>query len=440
MRLLRIMTFLAISLLLQYGISAQEASKDKDAAKPKEETPAKPAETKEDSTFSKIKVVNWDDGKEKPKIEDESQNLIVDDKGDAPAKQKITSKKAPPKMPADSFAAKIAMQDKVIEWRPQWRTKGIGSAWLPDAALSEDCSALAVVETLGRESGPFGSRIMFIETYTFNQIRFIEIDRYIKKILFIPKTDYILCWCERQFPLKQPYSLQLIDCKNGKVISSSTSLREQVSSIVCDANGMKLYIKSADSEDLYIYRAQDLMTEPVKLKLPFRGGSMAISADDSILGISNGNSIELFRTEDLKPASTVKLPDDFRIKTFKFMNSNTSFLVLSEEGKAMYIKGDIQKNVANYAGGIIVFDPKTSIVGLGKENKSEYALFTFPSFDEIEVMSPYKTKPATLAHPTEIFYLSGRNMMLFIDEHGNFFTMHKSGKKWVKTLYISALK
>lgn len=444
MRFSKFIVLLTFSVFLLYGASAQNPKettvKDKTPDKPKEENQAKTVEDKEDGTFSKIKVVNWDDGKEKPKIEDESQNLIIDDKTASPAKAKISSKKAPPKMPSDSFAAKIAMADKVIEWKPLWRYKGVGGAWLPDTALSEDSSTLAIVETLGKDNGPFGSRIMFVETYSFNPVRALEIDRNVRKILFIPKTDYLVCWCDRQFPLKQPYSLQLIDCKNGKVISSSTSVREQISSMVCDSTGTKLYIKAADSEDLYVYRAQDLMTEPQKIKLPARGGAIAISPDNSILGISNGSNIELVKTEDLKPAGTVKLPDDFKIKTFEFLTGNNSFILLSEDRKAMYIKGDIQKNVSNYAGSIIVFDPKTSIIGLARENKSDYVLYSIPAFEEIEFMQPAKSKPATFAQACGIYYLSGRNLMLFIDEHGNIYIMNKSGKRWFKNVFISAMK
>ncbi|OGV52214.1 MAG: hypothetical protein A2017_18390 [Lentisphaerae bacterium GWF2_44_16] len=401
------------------------------------------AEDSEEGSFSKIKVKNWDDSKEKPKIENDRQNVIIEKKSDISNSEKTaksSKKKGESSTPPSSTAAKIALSDKVIEWKPQWRYKGIGGPWLPDANLSPDLSLIAIVETTGKDDGPYGSRIVFVNTYNWNIVRIIELDRKISRICYVPTTEYIICWAEKQLSLKQPHSLLLVDCKSGNIISASNLIKDQISSLACDSSGERLFAKSAENNDIYIFNAQDFQKKPKILKSKSKGGSATSSADNSILAVAGENILEIFNYKNYTLLKTVNLPDGFNADKILFAGDSRMMAISSQDEKVLFLRGDVQKIISDFYGNVLFFNPKNNILTVGRENKGNIVVLSVPSLDEIATFAPKNVKPATYAPIILAEYLPNRDGIVMLDEHGNMYLMTQPSKRWKKTMIFSAKK
>ena len=401
------------------------------------------AEDSEDGSFSKIKVKNWDDSKEKPKIENDMQNIIIEKKSDISNPEKTaksSKKKGDSSTPPSSIAAKIAQSDKVIEWKPQWRYKGTGGAWLPDAKLSSDLSLLAIIETTGKDDGPYGSRIVFVNTYNWNIVRIIELDRKISRICYVPTTEYIVCWAEKQLLLKQAHSLLLVDAKSGNILSSSNLIKEQISSLACDSTGEKLFVKSAENNSIYIFNAQNLQEKPKLLKCSSRNGAAVPSPDNSILASAGENILEFLNYNNYTLLKTVTLPEGFNAEKILFAGDSRMMAISSQDEKVLFIRGDVQKIISDFYGNVLFFNPKNNILTVGRENKGHIAVLSIPSLEEIATFAPKNVKPPTYAPVIFAEYLPNRYGIAMLDEHGNMYLMTQPSKRWKKNLIFSSKK
>ncbi len=76
-------------------------------------------------------------------------------------------------------------------------------------------------------------------------------------------------------------------------ISASNLIKDQISSLSCDSSGERLFAKSAEDNNIYIFNAQDFQKKPKILKSKSKGGSAVSSADNSILAVAGENILEI---------------------------------------------------------------------------------------------------------------------------------------------------
>ena len=160
--------------------------------------------------------------------------------------------------PSDAtFADRVAEPGKRFLWGPsEDRRRGTGGARVPDAAMSEDGSALLLLETVGADEGPFDTRLVVIDTRSGEIVRVTRLsrkDQHFVKLLTIPGSDDLLLFSS---PEKGRQTILRIHPK-GTVRGAGEF--DAVSDAVIHSG--KLLLKDQDKPELTCRSLKDLSSE-----------------------------------------------------------------------------------------------------------------------------------------------------------------------------------
>jgi len=421
-----------------------DVSDNPDTPEQKTEMAGEVSDYEEGDANFQVKVKNWNTKQEKPKVNDDSDNVIIEKKDLSEENQNIgvpLDSEMTKSVDSSSLAAKIAIKNKIISWQPKWQYHGIGGPRLPDQQLSPDGSILAVVETTGETNGPYGSRLILINTYNWEIARLHTYnDKLISKICFIPGSHVIACWSKKQISLKQPYQLLLINCRSGKITSSSDKIKDPLASFCADNNGNKLYVKTEGDNYLYLFDAKDLSSLPQRVKSRNITGALSVSPDNSRIALAGNKLIEIFHPESGRPISTAKLPQDFTGQAMTFCGKNKYYSVTSSTGKNRFFKEKNSRETTNGCSNILLYNGTDNVLGIGKKKNSEIVFYDVPSLNIVANVVPTKIKPNTRSEVRFVDYLPHHNKYLAIDANGNYYVLYKIGRRWRKNIVISAKK
>jgi hypothetical protein len=398
---------------------------------PKEKKEIKDSE--EGNFFTQIKVKNWKDEGEEASIEDNAENVIIRDKGE------VSKSDADSPVPPASMAGRIMEQDKEIEWVPKWRYHGTGGPWLPAVALSTDKSLLAIVETTGQDDGPYGSRIVFLNTYNWRVAKIIDLKRKVTKILFIPKSNLLVCQSSVQKELKQPRLLFLLNCRRGKIVSSSKIIKDDISGWDVDKDGKSLLVRMKDNKKLFIFDARRLKEAPRTVKMENTGGVVTFMPDGISAVVAGDKSLEITDLEEVD--KKYPLPDGFTADSIRVLDNDKTFILGSKkQGKVLAFRSGNFEILADFATGFIFYcsSKKTLIIEQKKENALTF--LSVPDLKETASFSPSAKKPKTHGDILIVAYISHCEKYLGLDNQGNCYLLYKPTKKWRKTLLFSARK
>lgn len=201
-----------------------------------------------------------------------------------------------------------------IRWVPR-KTDDISSVRLTDAELSPDHSIVAFVETTGPYAGPYGSRIVLMDTNSWTTVKICEIkDRHITKIQWIPgKEGWIGAICHlysgEDESEKQNPGVALIDLLEGKE-KHFYKLPDGVGETGFISDGKtRLLLSHPQKPILCVIDAADPEKPVAETGAPGINCVLALSADRKCFAAMpqrNAKKIDLFKTSDLLPLSTVK--------------------------------------------------------------------------------------------------------------------------------------
>ena len=153
-----------------------------------------------------------------PRIELDSSNIRENARSSLqPIRESKRELQLTSKLPAGSLAASLAdsTSETVQIWRPAYASQGFRGARLDAFAVSQDGTVLAIAERTGTATGPNGTRIILVDTSSWQFIRIFTVDRFLKKIAFVPDTETLAAIAYPQTDLKQPFGIQLLDLKAG---------------------------------------------------------------------------------------------------------------------------------------------------------------------------------------------------------------------------------
>ena len=403
-------------------------------------TPENSADEKitEEGTFSR-REVNDDEGNgEKVEVQKSAPNLRI---------EKLTEPKDISVIPKGTTASKIATSIYSITWSPLWIYEGLGGPRLSAATVSGDNSVIAIVEITGTSKGPFGSNIIFMETYGYSFIRSLRFrDEKISSILFIPDSSRIICRFDRQGGLKKPYKLAILDAQSGKIVSETKIPMCEISGMITDTIGSKLFVKPSKSSNILIFETEDISKEPVKVdsEIDDEKSSIAISSDNLTLTVCGNGKIRFFDMELKRfKKETVQLPDGAKSGHIIFTGAGEDFIVMIPGGNAYLFRDSVFRPVMDLPGKQAFRfsrDNKNLIMITGEKNSS-VNIFTVPEFDLTAFAFCSKIKPYTLGEIICCGYLENKGCFFVLDSLGNFMQLRKSSaKKWKKDLIFKAAK
>lgn len=385
----------------------------------------------EDPEYKELKIKNSDWEKDRPKVEDSRDNIIIENN---PAANPLEN------TPADCLAARIADKGRNFEWRAKWHFEGAGGPRLPDAAASPDGSIFAIVEVTGAANGPFSSRLVLINAYNFKCIRIIEIPEVrIARFIFLPGNDSAACIQEPQLSFKQTNQVFLLDLASGVKGTETPSFTSKVTGLAAMPDN-RLMVKTAESAKIYVFNLQNLAADPATLNTPFKGGVLA-AAEDGVTLIAAGKGKALFfnlQDGQTAPVRESELPTEFNPDRITLCSDDGS-LFAAADGKDVICTGTEKARVlARNAGSVLGYDKKNKRLMAALTVKSALAFYDMPKFEPAGVCYPKNGPPLTRG---DIISLTAvKSSILILDSHGNLFLMRKIRNTWKKNLLLEAIK
>ncbi len=385
-----------------------------------------------DSDYKGLKIRDADADKDRPRVEDPKDNIIIENNVAANLLENT---------PADSFAARVADKGKNLEWKPKWYFEGSGGPRLPDSKFSADGSVLAVAEVAGAANGPFSSRIVLINTYNYKCIRIIEIpETRISRFILLPDADSAVCVQEPQQAFRQEIKVFALNLKTGARGSETTTFSSRITGLAAMPDN-RLMIKSAESAKIYIFDLQNLAQDPAALETPFKGGLLA-AADDGITLVAAGKGKLLFfnlTNGQSTPFSEKELPPDFTPEHLVLCNGDGSLFAASAEGKEIIWAGAGKvRTLAKNAGDILAYDKKNKRLIAETVVRSTLSFYDIPKFELAGSCLPKTILPATRGDLINLMAVPAG--ILVLDSQGNLFLLHKPKTNWKKILIFEAMK
>lgn len=240
---------------------------------------------------------------------------------------------------AGTLAERLLPEDGTrLLWVPKRISGDTMPVRLTDAQLSPDGSVIAFVETTGPLAGPYGSRIILMDTHSWTTVRICEIpNRHIIRIRWIPGKDGWLgavCRLYRgEEEDKQLPGVALIDLSEGK---------EKQFYVLPDGSGRTGFISDGKAKLLLSHPRQPVIcvidtADPEaavsEITAPGADSVLALSADQKCFAAvpeQNARRIDIFKTSDLLPLANVKWGDlTLNPSELHFIKDNRTFLVCS---------------------------------------------------------------------------------------------------------------
>lgn len=382
---------------------------------------------------------NEDGNENESKTEDKIPNLII---------ERLSEPKDLSTLPKDSVASKVAASRYSIKWSPLWTYDRIGGVRLSAAAMSSDKSLIAIAETTGPSDGPFGSVIVFMETGEWSFVRYIRFkDEKINSMFFLPGSARLICRFARQIELKKPYRLAVINPRNGKYLSETKLPICEISDMIANKQGSKLFVKPSDSTDVLVFETEDLSREPLRIdsEIDDEKSSLALAPDNSVLLICGNGKIKIFDMEFkcLKKES-VELPDGAKSGKLFFTGTGKDLLVLIPGKDAYLFRDNMFRHIMDMPGkNAFTFskDDKRFVMIDGEKNTS-LNIFTLPEFEFSTSILTSKMRPYTAGNIITCGFLERSGYFFILDDLGNFIELRnpKNGKRWKKDLIFKAAK
>lgn len=339
-------------------------------------------------------------------------------------------------IPASSIAAQVQKNTqlapgKSFVWTPQpVKGNNLSLFRVPDIKLSTDTSLLVFLETMGEASGPFGSRLILMSTSNWKVLNILEFrNRYFKKFEFIPGTTKIAALCLEQKKAGQKQGFACFDLLTGQEerfqqidpgIGDTTFLTDRNKNLIVShpkrAELIVLPLENTSKQTIEVASANAIAT------LSPDGKQLAV------LSPEHGKRIEIFRTSDWLPVSTVDLTETTNAASFHFIPGNKSFFIcgnpayssgstLTRAGKTTSLEG-LSSGKVNFA------DNGKMICHLTRDDNKIDVLdnVTGTRIRTIEVNKAKpnfrKSRPGEITH---CFYIPSCKGMAMFDDKGHFF-------------------
>ena len=396
-----------------------------------------------------------------PEVRDDHRNMTVLEQNDPAAAEKTVKMSAKEKAllqsfrserPAKSFAAKLEPLNsgKIIRWLPQQFNELAGGVRLPAVAISPDRTVIVFAETLGDLKGPFGTRLVFLDTCTWKLTAVHHLwKKQIDWIAVSPDHQLVLA-ARGQEALKTGDEIIVLDSWSGEE-KQTVSLPGVRKVFVHPENGRVFATFAAGSErenkiavfDSLLKKGDPEFREIVTEN---RNASVAFSKDGRMVCLAGDKSLEQFKNSDLKLLEKTPLPAGFE----------TEALLILPDGAAVVAPPAIQRRCAvifedgkyrefgSASRGILLNFPTESdkIFGAVMSLRGKISKIIQSTLDEQDSIIPEEARPRTTGDPIAVFAFAGHKAIAVLDERGCFYLIYRdlSGKRWRKDILIEPAK
>ena len=435
-----------------------EPEKKKAAAPaPKKKKPAvKTFADSEEGSF-KVRYSNAEQTKKKPEVRDTQENVNIlkkDDPGAAVQQVRISKKEQlqrdafRTKRPAGSFAALLEPLNsgKIIRWSPQWHSEIASGVRLPAAVISPDRTMIVIAETLGEPQGPFGTRLVFLDTcsWTITAVHHL----WKKDVRFIAAApDHTLVLAARgQEAFKSSDEIILLDPRNGR--EKQTLALPGVRRVYLDPAGGLFAVFARESEkSSRIEFYPDLLKKGSlamkEIKSSNHSPVLAVSRDGSQFAVSGDQTVELYRKSNLRLIESTPLPDGF--VTADLLIAGETVIAAPEsrlQRRAIAFRSSWHQEFGENSFGLLVSQPDDPdhFFGAVMNRKGRVSRIALSTLKEQSGVDPEEGRPRTTGDPKAVFAFPKIKVTAVLDEKGCFYLLYldAAGKRWQKEILIKS--
>lgn len=338
--------------------------------------------------------------------------------------------------PANSLAAKLALSEKRFLWNPTARPGGefLGHPWLIAAALSGDRTVLAVVERTGADHGPYGSRIVLINTCNLTVMNVLEVETLVSKIAVHDAAGSLFALCEAQPELKQGHRVVEISLKNGLIQQTLRMSSASVTGWLLSEKARKLFLLQQGENAVTVYPLSHL-SPAYKKEIPFNGivNRIGLSESDNTLTLFSKDLLTHCALSDLSPyeTRTVSLES---VKAVFNMGSRERWVIFTENGKSLFLNNTFQMPIAEKAGDFAFRDPVKQLVFSENQLQSAIGIWQQTPWISKGEIAPLKLWPRSAAPVFFADWIPYGARILWFDRAGGLFLFMQTprGNVWTK--------
>lgn len=381
------------------------------------------------------------------KIEVDSSNIRVIERTQ---NQEKTVKKGEPattcETPSGSLAASLPLADPsvITEWRPIFHFGNTRGIRLPDVQLSEDGSVLAIAETTGAHNGANGTRLVLLNTCTWEAIRVLYYDFKVSKIAFLPSSKNMALLKEKQSILKQGQGIVAVNLETGKEICAADVENEAEVSCMC---GMKdtIFLARKDKAEIIAYRMTGDELKATHIQTAERVSAMSATPDGAFLGAVSAKTMTFFKLSDLKKYSAENVSLNWPPVQVRFLDSQSNYVLSPESSRntsAVLIRGGRKIEFAGRSAGYVLTSHDGKTLYAGYQVNGQIDRVDPVSTEVLETVKLEQIKPQTIGDLRNVFYLENRKSLLCIDTNGNIYmtTRPENERRWKKAVLMTAKK
>lgn len=382
--------------------------------------------------------------KHKQKIETDSSNVfVVERKKTMP----IATKKGEIKVYWDveqkSFANEFYHPDSktVTEWRPAYRTGGLGVK-IPAVACSSDQSVLAFAEITGSDKGPFGTRIIIVNTYNWEVMKLFEIPARISKMRWIPGNHFIISTLDSQEVLEQFTSVAIIDVDKEKISKLIPLSNDSEILDICSTKEF-IYAIIKGKKCIYAYSLTDT-EKKYEIECSDVPSALQITQDEQFLVSISQKFLNIYKLSDHKHFFTQELGLSWVPNHFQFVDASSKNFIVSPNvfqnvSPVMFQDGrkiEFEGKSAGYS--LVAKDFKTAFIGYKINGKID--IIDPISTKILDTVSLEQVRPQTRGEPQYVMYLDYRDSLFVLDSNGNGYLVAKidGQKRWKKAIIFTS--
>lgn len=346
--------------------------------------------------------------------------------------------------PAGSLADKLAKKsvaDKKLLWRPLTRSGGefLGHPWLTVGALSADKTVLAVIERTGADGGPYGSRLVLINTCDFSILRVHELETLVESLGFCGERSSIFALCAAQKSLLQSKRIVEIDLNDGALKQSLDLSSENYAMLLVASAQNKVMVRRMGMPELEVYPLNNLAPAEKRIvKLESDDALPALTGDGASLAVFTPGLCALYDLNDLSAYRSFKLPANAKFDRVWGIGDRARWIVKQGEQFA-YLNESQKSDIGGRAGDLVIVAGTSELYLEEKVGNVLRAYKQFPFAGTNDKIEPMRMFPRSATSAFFADYIPHGNRILYFDKSGALWLYAKrpKGDNWSKIQIIA---
>ena len=427
---------------------------EKVSPSPKKTQPAR-KKTFSDSEEGSLKVRFRNDelSREKIEVRDDRENLNIIKSGDPTGvhQEKISKKELALRksfrtpQPEKSFAAllKPLNRGKTIRWSPLWQDEFTGGIRLPSVAISPDRSIIMIAETLGESRGPFGTRLIFLDTHSWSITAVHHLWKKDIRHIAISSDHIPVLTARGQKAFKSRDEIILLDPWSGR--EKTVIPLPDVRKTYLDAQNRLFAVFDPESPKTRNIAVFDSLIRDGNSKFKeFSGANrspvIAFSPDGQQFVLAGDQALEIRKNSDLKILENIPLPAEFETAALLLLPDGT--VIAAPESRqqrpAIAVRNGRIQEFGEKSHGMLFEMPGSpqTFFGAVMNRRGRISRIALSTLKEESGVDPEEGRPRTTGDPMAVFAFSRIKTLAVLDEKGCFYLLYKdpAEKRWRKEI------